>query len=93
MKELLPASFGDEKLLGLNRRWRFYRYLSGNLPLKPWRGDFRAFQGVFGGVENGHERLPKSVFETFMLAPARYRKHLDGAWPASGIAKENGKDT
>ena len=33
MKELLPASFGDEKLLGLNRRWRFYRYLSGNLPL------------------------------------------------------------
>eukprot|EP00930_Biecheleria_cincta_P096058 TRINITY_DN87934_c0_g1_i1.p1 TRINITY_DN87934_c0_g1~~TRINITY_DN87934_c0_g1_i1.p1 ORF type:complete len:693 (+),score=143.62 TRINITY_DN87934_c0_g1_i1:33-2081(+) len=42
---LLPQEFGEHKLQGLNRRWRLYRYLAGNL----------------------------------------YRKHLDGAWPASGV--------
>ena len=30
---LLPTEIHGEKLLGINRRWRFYRYLSGNLPL------------------------------------------------------------
>lgn len=33
IKHLLPQQFGDERLLGVNRRWRFYRYYSGNLPL------------------------------------------------------------
>jgi hypothetical protein len=33
VKHLLPSQLGDEKLLGLNRRWRFYRYFSGNLRL------------------------------------------------------------
>lgn len=31
VKHLLPSKLGDENLLGLNRRWRFYRYYSGNL--------------------------------------------------------------
>ncbi|CAE7455572.1 unnamed protein product [Symbiodinium sp. CCMP2592] len=53
VKHLLPSKLGQEKLLGINRRWRFYRYLSGNL----------------------------------------YRKHLDGAWPASGLKRgEDGQD-
>eukprot|EP00435_Cladocopium_sp_Y103_P034566 s6_g8.t4 len=52
VKHLLPSQLGDEKLLVLNRRWRFYRYFSGNL----------------------------------------YRKHLDGAWPASGITLEDGQE-
>eukprot|EP00434_Breviolum_minutum_P020805 symbB.v1.2.018353.t1/scaffold1457.1/size117646/11 len=52
IKHLLPQQFGDERLLGVNRRWRFYRYYSGNL----------------------------------------YRKHLDGAWPASGIALDDGQE-
>lgn len=52
VKHLLPSQLGDEKLLGLNRRWRFYRYFSGNL----------------------------------------YRKHLDGAWPASGISLGDGQE-
>eukprot|EP00931_Biecheleriopsis_adriatica_P072758 TRINITY_DN47170_c0_g1_i1.p1 TRINITY_DN47170_c0_g1~~TRINITY_DN47170_c0_g1_i1.p1 ORF type:complete len:696 (+),score=167.85 TRINITY_DN47170_c0_g1_i1:44-2089(+) len=46
VKTLLPQEIGRDKLQGINRRWRLYRYLSGNL----------------------------------------YRKHLDGAWPASGIS-------
>ncbi|CAK9048267.1 unnamed protein product [Durusdinium trenchii] len=50
---LLPTEIHGEKLLGINRRWRFYRYLSGNL----------------------------------------YRKHLDGAWPASGISFEGGQES
>jgi len=44
-RALLPQQFGGDTLVGLNRRWRLYRYQAGNL----------------------------------------YRKHLDGAWPASGI--------
>jgi hypothetical protein len=44
VKDLLPPELEGDRLLGLNRRWRLYRYLPGNV----------------------------------------YRKHIDGAWPASG---------
>lgn len=45
VKDLLPQEIDGDRLVGLNRRWRLYRYLAGNA----------------------------------------YRKHLDGAWPASGV--------
>lgn len=44
VKDLLPPELDGDRLFGLNRRWRLYRYHPGNV----------------------------------------YRKHLDGAWPASG---------
>jgi len=44
VREVLPQEVAGKTLLGLNRRWRLYRYQEGNA----------------------------------------YRKHLDGAWPASG---------
>ena len=39
IKHLLPAEIAGEKLLGINRRWRFYRYLSGNLPPGPGKSE------------------------------------------------------
>eukprot|EP00933_Yihiella_yeosuensis_P001832 TRINITY_DN10301_c0_g1_i1.p1 TRINITY_DN10301_c0_g1~~TRINITY_DN10301_c0_g1_i1.p1 ORF type:complete len:703 (+),score=169.55 TRINITY_DN10301_c0_g1_i1:30-2111(+) len=45
VRYLLPQKLQGDDLVGINRRWRIYRYQAGNL----------------------------------------YRKHLDGAWPASGI--------
>merc|ERR1712056_96667 len=46
VKDAVPKEIDGQKLFGLNRRWRLYRYEEGNL----------------------------------------YRKHLDGAWPASGLS-------
>lgn len=51
VKHLLPQEFGQDRLFGINRRWRLYRYNEGNV----------------------------------------YRKHLDGAWPASGVREEQGR--
>lgn len=45
IKDLLPQEIEGDTLVGINRRWRIYRYLEGNA----------------------------------------YRKHLDGAWPASAM--------
>jgi len=45
IREVLPQELGGDSLVGINRRWRIYRYQEGNA----------------------------------------YRKHLDGAWPASGL--------
>lgn len=50
VRDLLPQEIAGQSLMGLNRRWRLYRYQEGNA----------------------------------------YRKHLDGAWPASGM--RNGAD-
>jgi hypothetical protein len=47
VKEFLPPELEGDRLLGLNRRWRLYRYHAGNV----------------------------------------YRKHIDGAWPASGTKR------
>eukprot|EP00927_Polykrikos_kofoidii_P083651 TRINITY_DN8617_c3_g1_i1.p1 TRINITY_DN8617_c3_g1~~TRINITY_DN8617_c3_g1_i1.p1 ORF type:complete len:738 (+),score=158.47 TRINITY_DN8617_c3_g1_i1:78-2291(+) len=50
VRAVVPAELDGDRLFGMNRRWRLYRYNSGNL----------------------------------------YRKHIDGAWPASGTRKAAG---
>ncbi|CAE7279619.1 unnamed protein product [Symbiodinium necroappetens] len=81
VKHLLPSKLGQEKLLGINRRWRFYRYLSGNLFIT--RSKASTAQGRAQGFNCRRSKL----------FARRYRKHLDGAWPASGLKRgEDGQD-
>ena len=109
IKHLLPQQFGDERLLGVNRRWRFYRYYSGNLPLglkkTGWKWRFSTPMpyvpmpcDVFTAEDDFRELGKNRLHEILMQVPhpselqQRYRKHLDGAWPASGIALDDGQE-
>ena len=79
VKHLLPSQLGDEKLLGLNRRWRFYRYFSGNLRLG-------STAGVLGcWVATGTPAIGNGGLKSHGTAGKQLEKHMK-PWGCSETA-------